>query len=175
MTGRPAAFLDRDGTIIEDRCYIASPDDVALIPGAASGLAALRDRGLLLVVVSNQSGVARGLIDAAAAEAVHRRVVATLRDEGVDIDGSYYCPHGPGDGCDCRKPAPGLVLRAAADLDIDLGASIVIGDRRRDLEAGLAAGCGTAVLLAPPAGERPPKEAVELAGWPELVDWLASR
>jgi D-glycero-D-manno-heptose 1,7-bisphosphate phosphatase len=141
MPGRPAAFLDRDGTIIHDRGYPRDPALVELLPGAAHGLRTLRARGLLLVVVSNQSGLARGRVTSAEAEAVHRRFVERLAEDGVVLDAAYYCPHGPDDGCACRKPAPGLLLRAASELGIDLERSFMAGDKDSDVEAGRRAGC----------------------------------
>lgn len=144
--GRPAVLLDRDGTVMRDVGYPRDPADVELLPGAAAALRAFGDAGLVLVIVSNQSGVARGLITASEAAAVHARLVEVLDAESVVLDGAYYCFHGPEEGCPCRKPAPGLLLRAAADLGLELGRSVTIGDRERDLEAGRAAGCRDAIL-----------------------------
>ena len=144
---RRAVFLDRDGTLMEDVGYPSSPDSVMLVPGATKALLELREAGFALVVVSNQSGVARGLISPDQARAVHERLMAELAEAGAGVDGSYYCFHGPDAGCDCRKPAPGMILRAAAELGIDLGQSTMVGDKRIDAQAGRAAGC-TTVLLA---------------------------
>lgn len=144
---RPAAFLDRDGTVIVDRHYLRSAEQVELVPGAAAALATLRDLGYRLVVVSNQSGIARGLITPAEAAEVHRRMEAVLAAHGVHLDAAYYCPHGPDEGCECRKPRPGLLQRAARELDLALDASVAIGDKARDLAAGRAAGCRATVLL----------------------------
>ena len=139
-------FLDRDGTIIEDRHYLADPDGVALLPGAASGLRRLQAAGMALVVVSNQSGMARGLISAAALAAVEERFRSLLGSEGVTLTGSYHCPHRPEDECDCRKPLSGLARRAAAELGLDLRRCMVVGDKPADL--GLARLVGaTAVLV----------------------------
>ncbi len=146
MLSRRAVFLDRDGTIIHDRGYPRDPALVELLPGAAHGLTLLRERGLLLVVVSNQSGLARGLVTAAEAEAVHRRFLECLAEQGIALDGVYYCPHGPDEGCACRKPAPGLILRAAEEFGIDLSLSFMTGDKTSDVEAGLRAGC-TSILF----------------------------
>ena len=107
---RAVVFLDRDGTVIEDLGYPREPERISLLPGAAEALRAFARAGLALVVVSNQSGIARGLVTGAEAQAVHERFVELLADEGVALDGAYYCPHGPDDGCECRKPAPGLLL-----------------------------------------------------------------
>jgi histidinol-phosphate phosphatase family protein len=149
---RAAVFLDRDGTIIADAGYISDPEDVVLLDGVCEGLQELRQAGYALVIVSNQSGVARQLITPRELCAVHERVLAELVSRGVGIDGAYYCPHCPDDSCDCRKPLPGLLLRAAADLEIDLRRSFCVGDSRRDVEAGRSAGCTTILLGADDAG-----------------------
>lgn len=157
--------MDRDGTIIEDTGYVGVATDVVLVDGAADALEALRALGLLLVVVSNQSGIGRGTIRADDALAVHRRTEELLARHGVSLDAAYYCPHGPDEGCACRKPRPGLLLAAGRDLGIDMASSVVVGDSARDLEAGRAAGCGHVVLLAE-------------GGWPAAFDavraWLGS-
>jgi D-glycero-D-manno-heptose 1,7-bisphosphate phosphatase len=153
-----AVFLDRDGTLMVDTDYPRDPAEVRLLPGAAAALARLRERGFRLVVVSNQSGLARGMITPEQAGRVHDRFVECLAAEGIVLDGAYYCPHGPDGGCDCRKPRPGLLRRAAAELGLDLDRSFAVGDRHRDVEAGVAAGC-RAFLLRP----------VTAAGWEEVV------
>ncbi len=145
---RPALFLDRDGTLIEDVGYPRDPEGVVLLPGAAAALREARRVGLALVIVSNQSGVARGIISPAEADAVQARVTSLFEDEGVRFDGAYFCFHGPDDGCTCRKPAPGMLLRAAEELALELPASLMIGDKPSDVEAGVAAGCA-AVALGP--------------------------
>lgn len=150
-TKRLAAFLDRDGTLIEDIGYPRDPALVRLLPGAVGALRHLDRADFLLVVVSNQSGIGRGLIAPAEAAAVHHRFIECLLAEGVSLAASYYCPHAPDDGCQCRKPAPGLLLRAAADFSIDLSNSFLIGDRPGDVEAALRAGCRP-VLLGPARG-----------------------
>ena len=143
MSARDAAavFVDRDGTLIEDVGYLRDPDGVRLVDGAAEALSRLADAGFLLVVVSNQSGIARGLIDPSEAQAVHDRFVSELEDRGVSPAVVQYCPHAPDAGCDCRKPAPGLLLAAARELGLDLEASFMIGDKLSDVEAGRRAGC----------------------------------
>jgi len=156
---RRAVFLDRDGTLNVDTGYVSEPQAVRLIPGAAQGAALLAAGGYLLVVTSNQSGIARGLLSEEQANAVDRRVLQLLREHGVAIDHVYRCPHLPAGTvakfaieCDCRKPKPGLLTRAARELGIDLARSWVVGDRVRDIQAGLAAGCRTvAVQSAGPA------------------------
>ena len=145
---RRALFLDRDGTLITDVGYPRDPALVEPLPGALEALRALSAR-FALVIVSNQSGIGRGLITPAEARAVHDRVIAVFAGAGVDFAGAYYCPHAPGDGCPCRKPAPGLLLDAARDLGLDLAGSVMVGDKASDIAAGLAAGCGHALRFGP--------------------------
>ena len=140
---RRAVFLDRDGTLIDDVGYLADPAAVEFIDGAIDGLGVLRRLGFALVLVSNQSGIARGLITREQADAVHERFASALAAEGVELDDVRYCPHGPDDGCSCRKPLPGLILDAAAALGIDLERSFVVGDKDDDVDAGRRAGCRT--------------------------------
>jgi D-glycero-D-manno-heptose 1,7-bisphosphate phosphatase len=132
VPSRPAAFLDRDGTIVQDTGYLRDPRTVALIPGAAGALRRLNDARVPVVVVTNQSGLARGLITAADYDAVRARMEALLVAEGARVEATYICPHAPDDACDCRKPAPLLFRRAAAEHSLDLGRSAYIGDRWRD-------------------------------------------
>jgi D-glycero-D-manno-heptose 1,7-bisphosphate phosphatase len=156
---RRAAFLDRDKTIIDDPGYLSDPDLVAALPGALDGLALLRERGWMLVLISNQAGVGRGLISPEAAARVHDRFVELLAERGIALDGAYYCPHAPWDGCDCRKPQPGMLLRAARELRIDLARSVMIGDKLADVAAGRRAGCRTVRIAAGgPSGDEAPDE-----------------
>ncbi|PNG26849.1 D-glycero-alpha-D-manno-heptose-1,7-bisphosphate 7-phosphatase [Methylocella silvestris] len=141
----PAIFLDRDGTIIIEKNYPSDPDQVGLLPGAVDGLKAMARRGFPLVVVSNQSGIGRGYFSVEQADAVQERVRDLLAREGVEIAGWYRCPHGPGEDCACRKPAPGMIQEAARDLHLDPARSFVIGDKWSDVE--LAAAVGAAGLL----------------------------
>ncbi len=143
---RAAVFLDRDGTIIEDEGYLADASKVRFVPGALAALRAFRERGFLVVVISNQSGLPRGLITPAQHAEVDARVKAMLAAEGVPLDGSYYCAHLAGDGCTCRKPEPGMLIEAARELDIELSRSFMVGDKLSDVAAGRAAGCMTALL-----------------------------
>jgi len=144
---RRAVFLDRDGTVNVEADFLGDPQLLALEDGAAEGLRALQGAGFTLVVVSNQSGVARGLFTEDDVARVNDRLAAILAAEGVTIARFYHCPHHP-EGtvpgyareCECRKPAPGMFMRAADELDIDPAASYTVGDRTRDLEAGRRAG-----------------------------------
>ena len=157
---RPAAFLDRDGTILVEKNYLADPASVELIPGAAAALRRLHEAGFALVVVTNQSGIARGLYSEREYRLVDARMRELLRAEGVEIDASYHCPHHPDftAECDCRKPAPGLFQRAIRDMVLDPARSWLIGDRLRDLEA--AAGLrARAILVGTGYGEAEADEA----------------
>jgi histidinol-phosphate phosphatase family protein len=135
VSARGAVFLDRDGTIIEDTGYIADPAAVRLLPGAAPAIARLNRAGRSAIVVTNQSGIARGLLDEAAYAAVARRLQALLAADGARLDADYHCPHHPDftGPCECRKPGPLLYQRAAADHELDLAASWWVGDRMRDV------------------------------------------
>ena len=181
-TLRPAAFLDRDGTIILEREFLADPTGVELIPGAADGLRALRRAGFALVVVTNQSGIARGCFGLEEFRAVQARLETLLAGEGIRLDGVYLCPHHPdfGDPCDCRKPAPALYRRAAAELGLDLARSLFIGDRLSDVQAACALG-GTRLLLRTGYGDAvaaalPVDSGIAVLGsLAEIVAWLAER
>lgn len=159
---RRAIFLNRDGTLNLDTGYVHRAADWRWLPGVPEALARFKAAGRLLVVVSNQSGIARGMFGPAELHALERWVDGQLAPLGAAPDAWYHCPHLPeiSGPCDCRKPAPGLLLRAARDLGIDLTASWMIGDRTRDARAGLAAGC-RAVLLRSGWGEREAAEARE--------------
>jgi D-glycero-D-manno-heptose 1,7-bisphosphate phosphatase len=167
---RPALLLDRDGTLIEDDGYIAQPENVRMVPGSIAALQVLQESGLALVITSNQSGIGRGLITGAQAQAVHERVVELLEAGGVHLDGAYYCPHAPEEGCECRKPRPGLLHEAATQLHLDLTRSFVVGNQPRDMEAGRRAGCRTAAIV---RGPEPQIEADLVAdNWVSLAESL---
>src|SRR6266568_4684844 len=110
------ALLDRDGTVIVDKVYLKDPEGVEFAPGAIEGLRLLRDNGFALALVTNQSGIARGYFDEATLARVHERLAALLSAEGLTLAAIYFCPHGPHDACDCRKPQPGLALQALNEL-----------------------------------------------------------
>ena len=140
---RGAVFLDRDGTVIAERHYLHDPAGVELLPGAAQGLRRMQALGLWLVLVTNQSGVGRGYFGRDAVERVHGRLLELLEREGVDLDAIYLCPHTPEEACSCRKPLPGLIQRAAADLGIDPARCFVIGDKACDVDLGLVVSATT--------------------------------
>jgi histidinol-phosphate phosphatase family protein len=136
VSGR-ALFLDRDGTLIVDTGYPRDPAVVQLIPGAIEALRDL-ERDFALVIVSNQSGIGRGLITPAEAAAVDARVRELFAEGGIEFAGVYHCPHTPEDHCACRKPKPGMLVEAARTLDLDLARSVIVGDKPSDVEAGAA-------------------------------------
>ncbi len=146
--GRPAVFLDRDGTIVEDPGFLHEPGKVRLLPGAAAAIHRLNEAGFLVVTVSNQSGIARGLYDATAYHAVQRRLSELLAAHGARLDASYFCPHHPevGPPCPCRKPGTGLFLAAREALGIDLARSFWVGDRLSDVDPARTLG-GRGILV----------------------------
>jgi histidinol-phosphate phosphatase family protein len=154
---RPAAFLDRDGTIIEDVEYISRPEDVRLLPGVGEAIGSLNDAGVPVIAISNQSGIGRGYFTHDAFERVQARVEELLSKKGARIDAIYICPHAPSDEapCACRKPGVELFERAARDHGLDLTASWYVGDRWRDVEPGRTLG-GVPLLV--PARSTPPDE-----------------
>jgi histidinol-phosphate phosphatase family protein len=141
-----AVFLDRDGTLIEDLGYPREPDRVRLLDGAAEALVQLQEAGLKLILVGNQSGIGRGIVTEEEARAVHQRFVSELRAKGISLDAVRYCPHAPWEQCDCRKPLPGLLNSAAAELGVDVSRSFMVGDKASDVEAGHRAGARTVLL-----------------------------
>jgi UDP-glucose 4-epimerase len=155
---RKAVFLDRDGTLNHDPGYLNDPDALKLLDGASGALAELKAAGYVLIVVSNQSGVGRGLIEPSSLEKIHERLGDLLRSSGAAIDHYELCLHSPEADCDCRKPKPKLLLDAASKLGIDMKRSYMIGDKASDVAAGLAAGCAASLLVRTGEGARTEKE-----------------
>lgn len=150
---RRALFLDRDGTLVHPRHYPARPEDLLLVDGLGPPLRSLQAAGFALVVVTNQSGLARGYFTEADLRRMHEHLAAELARVGARVDAIYHCPHHPEGivpelavACDCRKPRPGMLRRAAGELNLDLGASWLIGDILDDVEAGNRAGCRTVLV-----------------------------
>lgn len=183
-----AFFLDRDGTINIDRVYINDPRLIELIPGAARAIRRARDAGYKIVVVTNQSGVGRGIIDPLILPAIHARLDELLGYEGAKIDLYQICLHAPAERCDCRKPLPKLVLESAKDLGIDLKESVFVGDKLTDVATGKNAGCGLSLLLRTGKGAQeellaqltPKPEPNETADYvaddlAEAIDWVLKR
>lgn len=183
-----AVFLDRDGTINQDVDYLSRAEDVELIPGAGQAIARLNRAGLAVVVVSNQSGLARGYFDWGDLAKVQAEINRQLAEHGAKVDAYYVCPHlPPPQGkvyelaieCDCRKPKPGLIMRAASQMALDLEESFMVGDRQRDVSSGRAANL-TSILVEtgqddgaePEPGQEPHFIARDLA---QAVDWILGR
>lgn len=174
-----AVFLDRDDTIIRDRHYLDDPDGVELLPKAAEAIGLLNRRGIPAVVVTNQSGIARGLFDERRLELIHERLAALLSEQGATLDSIYFCPHHPQGtveryalACTCRKPEPGLLKAAAQDFDLDLAACYMVGDKPLDMETiRRVGGKGVLVGTAPVkgAGEEPDYRARDLL---EAIRWI---
>jgi histidinol-phosphate phosphatase family protein len=168
----PPVFLDRDGTLIVEKHFLSDPAGVSLEEGVPEGLALLQSRGHPLIVLSNQSGIGRGLFDESAAQRVNLRVAELLKARNIEILGWYVCPHTPEEGCDCRKPLPGMALAASRDLKLDLPGSFMVGDRRGDLELADAIGA-TGILVASGYG-RSAVEWARGAGRPVFDDFKAA-
>ena len=153
MSARIGVFIDRDGTLNEERDFISKAEDFELIPGAAGAVRKLNSRGVPTCVISNQSGVARGYLTEGDLLLIHAKLRAELEKENAWVDRIYYCPHHPAGKvppynieCDCRKPRPGMMRRGERELDIDLTRSFVVGDKTTDVQAGKAVGA-TAILV----------------------------
>ena len=151
---KPAIFLDRDGVINKDNGYVSQRDDFEFIEGTIEACIELQKKGYLLVVITNQSGIARGLFTEAQFNTLTEWMDWSMSDRGVDLDGIYYCPHHSEEGqgefkidCECRKPKPGMLMNAIEDLNIDIDTSILVGDKTSDLQAGIAAGIKTNYLV----------------------------
>jgi D-glycero-D-manno-heptose 1,7-bisphosphate phosphatase len=141
-------LLDRDGTIVVDRGYLDSAAGLQFLPGAAEGLRLLTTQGYRLAVITNQSGIGRGKFPIERLHEMNARLTAMVREAGARLEGIYFCPHAPQEKCGCRKPAPGLITQAAAELRFDPKAAVVIGDKDSDIECGVRAGAMT-VLITP--------------------------
>ena len=163
-------FLDRDGTISEEVGYLNDAAGLRMYPFAAAAIRRLNEAHLPVIVVTNQSGVGRGYFPESSVHAVHELMIRQLAEAGARVDGIYYCPHASEDECDCRKPKPGMLARAANEHDLDLGRSFGVGDRYRDVEAAQAAGA-RGILVRTGYG------ATELessgAQWRVAPDWVA--
>jgi D-glycero-D-manno-heptose 1,7-bisphosphate phosphatase len=150
---RPALFLDRDGVIVDEAEYLADPAQLRLLPGSAEAIAEVNRQGVPVIVVTNQSGVARGYFPESRVAEIHERLDRLLAGQGAHIARYYYCPHHPTEGrpsyridCQCRKPQPGMLLQAARDLSLELHESYLVGDKLSDLGAGASAGCRTILV-----------------------------
>jgi D-glycero-D-manno-heptose 1,7-bisphosphate phosphatase len=149
-----AVFLDRDGTIVEDVGYMNTPEQIKFIPGAIEAIKMLNEADFKVVIISNQAGVARGLVTEDMLQTIDKTLHKWVLNGGAHLDGIYYCPHHPEHGvypykqvCECRKPHPGLIKRAHRDLDIDLSLSYMVGDKATDIQAGKSAGAKTVFVM----------------------------
>lgn len=145
-------FIDRDGTVVLDKHYLADLRGLEIIPTVPEGIKKLNDAEIPVIMITNQSGVARGRFDEATLELIHQRLFEILEDNGAIINGVYYCPHMPDAGCDCRKPKPGMLLRAKREHGFNLLKSYVIGDRMLDVE--MAHSVGAIGVLVPEPGDQ---------------------
>ena len=153
--GHKAVFLDRDGTLIEEVGYLSRIEEFRLLPRVSDAIRLLNDHRLKAIVITNQSGVARGYFPESFVRVIHRNLEDLLENEGAHLDGIYYCPHHPDEQCECRKPAAGLVKKAALDLDLNCLQSYVVGDRGIDIELAHGVGAkGILVLTGYGKGER---------------------
>ena len=144
--GNKAAFIDRDGTINANIGYIDNPDSFKMHSGVAEGIKLLNKDGFKVIIITNQSGIARGFFSEETLDKIHDKMKTELSDKGAKIDAIYYCPHHPDDKCDCRKPEAGLLEKAIRDFDIDIDESFIIGDRMLDVEAGHKVGIKTVLV-----------------------------
>lgn len=146
-----AAFIDRDGTMAKDAHYCSRPEDFELFPYAAKAIRLLNKCGFKVIVVTNQSGIARGYFTEETLAQIHEKMKDELAKQEAHVDDIYYCPHHPDDCCDCRKPKPKLIVQAAKEHNIDLGHSFVVGDLQIDIDMGKLAGCRTILIGTPPS------------------------
>jgi D-glycero-D-manno-heptose 1,7-bisphosphate phosphatase len=160
-----AFFLDRDGTICEDVNYLWRPDELRLFPFAAEAVRLLKENGFLVILITNQSGIARGFFDENALSKIHEKLVSELAEQNAKFDAIYFCPHNTDDNCACRKPKTGMIEQAAKDFSIDLENSWMIGDKAIDVETGFNAGTKTALVLTGYGQE----EIVNLERKPDIV------
>ncbi|WP_022853981.1 D-glycero-beta-D-manno-heptose 1,7-bisphosphate 7-phosphatase [Thermodesulfatator atlanticus] len=166
---RPAVFLDRDGTINEEVNYLSSPEEFKLIPGAGEAIRLFNQAGFAVVVITNQSGLARGYFTEETLQKIHQKMCKDLAAHGARIDAIYYCPHHPDDHCSCRKPKTGLVERAAKELGLDLKKSYVIGDRYLDLLLARNIGAKGVLVLTGYGREELEKKLPEIGLEPDII------
>lgn len=147
MNPPTAYFLDRDGVLIENvHTYVRRWEEVEVFDQAVEACRLITERGVPIFVVTNQAGVGRGILGLEEVEALNRRILGVFEAQGARFTGAYLCPHHPDDGCDCRKPLPGMLLRGAREHGVDLSGAVMVGDAETDLQAGEAAGC-TGILV----------------------------
>ncbi|MFC1925987.1 D-glycero-beta-D-manno-heptose 1,7-bisphosphate 7-phosphatase [Chloroflexota bacterium] len=150
---RKAVFLDRDGTIARDAPYCHREEDFEILPTVPQGIKLLKEHAFRVIVITNQSGIARGYFTEEILSRIHQKMKDELNRYDTQVDAIYFCPHHPDEGCECRKPKPGLLLQAAEEMDIALQSSYMVGDNEKDIEAGRAAGCKTVFVTTGPNQE----------------------
>jgi len=185
-----AVFLDRDGVLNDEIGLVSKPEDLRLLPGSAAAVRRLKDAGAVVVVVTNQPVVARGLVTEDGLRAIHRRLEELLAAQGAVLDAIYYCPHHPEThhpeakdpryrrDCDCRKPKPGMILEAARRFGADLKTSFLVGDSTRDIEAGRAAGVRSVLVRTGLGGKDRPGDGPAdhiCGGLSEAADWVLAQ
>jgi histidinol-phosphate phosphatase family protein len=150
-----AVFLDRDGTMNQDVPYCRRPEDFELFPNTARAIKRLNESGYKVIIITNQSGVARGYFTEETLARIHQKMRDQLAEGDAHIDGIYYCPHHPDDNCDCRKPKPKMVLQAVQEHDVDLKRSFMVGDKALDIQLGQNVGCRTVLIPSDPGETEP--------------------
>jgi len=165
--GNRAVFIDRDGTINVNFEYLDDPDNLMMYPTVAEGIKRLKDEGFNIIVITNQSGIARGYFSVETLAKIHQKMKNDLLKKGADVDAIYYCPHHPDENCDCRKPKTGLLKKAIKDFNIDVEKSYFIGDRMLDIEAGYNINCKT--ILIPEDKEKVDQERKESNIEPDYI------
>ena len=174
--GNRAVFLDRDGTIARDVHYCRRPEDFKLFKDVPVSIKMLNEKGYKTVIITNQSGIARGYFTEETLARIHQKMKDELAAAGATIDAIYYCLHHPDENCDCRKPGTALFLKAAKELDIDLSHSYMIGDTEKDIHAGKKAGCKTVLVTTGPNTE---KDAINISDYSadnfkDAIRWILS-
>jgi len=146
---RKAIFLDRDGVINKEVNHLSDPNNFEFIEGSIEALKILKQKGFLLIIITNQAGIARGLFTDETLKSIHNKMNKRLKQDGVELDDIFYCPHHPdfSGPCDCRKPNPGMIFNAKSKYNIDLNNSFMIGDTLKDIQTGIAAKCKTVLVL----------------------------
>jgi histidinol-phosphate phosphatase family protein len=154
MPSRAAVFLDRDGTVNEDRGYVTALDQFVLLPGVDEAIARLNQFGFLVIVVTNQSAIGRGLMTEGDLDLLHHHLDRRLNIVGAHVDAYYHCPHHPQDGCECRKPKPGMIRQALQEFSLEPGRCVFLGDKQSDLEAANAGGVAGVLVKTSPYADQ---------------------
>ncbi len=170
MEGPFTVFVDRDGVINRDSdAYIKNCDEFHFLPGSLTAIARLTQMGYQVIVITNQSIIGRKMVEMDVLEAIFQKLVKGVEDTGGKIKDIFFCPHAPGDNCDCRKPLPGMILKAKEKYDIDLDKSCMIGDSAKDIECGKNAGCRVTLLVKTGNGKKAEVELIEKKSQPDYV------